>query len=210
MNTFMDIRATIVCEGVNDAEIISQLAAREKISGIHAEHMKGDSGRLSSTLETIAGRKTFGALPALAVVLDANGDPAATLSTANDALRKIVPLGERPLEPEKVREVDWNGRAFRVGVFIMPGGGQNGGLEELVLPSARSDHMECVQPFRQCAREAAKDSPVEKESKKTVQALLSAMPKHCVNLADAAEKGMIDFNHSVFDGLKKFIRDLSP
>ena len=210
MNTFMDIRATIVCEGVNDAEIISQLAKREKIDGIHAEHMKGDSSRLASTLRTIAGRKMFGALPALAVALDANGDPAAALSTANGELREIVPLGDLPLEPEKVREIDWNGRAFRVGVFIMPGGGKNGALEELILPSARSDHMECVQSFRQCAREAAKDLPVEKESKKTVQALLSAMPKHCVNVADAGEKGMIDFNHSVFDGLKKFIRNLAP
>ena len=205
----VDVRATVVCEGVNDAEVIRRLAERENIGGVGLEHMKGDAGRLAKTLTTIASRSNFHGLPALAVVLDANGNPADALSMADKELRKIIPLGKSPLDPDRVRQIDWNGRAFRVGAFIMPGEGQNGALEELILQSARDDLMKCVRVFRECARDAGKGA-AEKESKKSAQALLSALPKHCFNWADAAEKGMIDFNHGAFTGLKKFIRDLAP
>lgn len=204
----LSVRATVICEGVNDAEVIRRLAERENIGGVDLLHMRGDAGRLAETLSVVASRRDFNSLPALAVVLDAGRKPSDALSAASAKLRNVVSLGKSPLAPDKVRKINRNGRPFRVGVFIMPGGGRNGALEELVLPAARSDLMDCVRAFRKCAR-AAGNSAVEKESKKTAQALLSALPRHCINLADAAEKGMIDFNHGAFSGLKKFIRELA-
>ena len=208
--SFADVRATIVCEGVNDSEVIKRLAEQENIDGVNLEHMGGNSGLLPTKLYSIASRRNFNALPALAVVLDANGDPVNALSTVCDELGKIVPLGQPSLKHDEVREVKWEKRVIRVGVFIMPGGGRNGALEELILPTVPADLTKCIHDFRECARKAGKGAAVKKESKKTAQALLSALPKHCINLADAAEQGMIDFNHDAFNGLKKFIRELAP
>ena len=206
----VDVRVTIVCEGVNDSEVIKRLAEQENINGVNLEHMGGDSGLLPNKLHFVANRRNFSALPALAVVLDANGDPVNALSTANDELRKIIPFDQPPLKYDEVREVNWEKRAMRVGVFITPGEGRNGALEELILPTVSADLTKCIRDFRECARKAGKGATVKKESKKAAQALLSALPKHCINLADAAEQAMIDFNHDAFNGLKKFIRELVP
>ena len=207
--SFADVRATIVCEGVNDSEVIKQLAEQENINGVNLEHMGGDSGLLPDKLHFVANRRNFNALPALAVVLDANGDPVNALSTANNELQKIIPFDQPSLKYDEVREVNWEKRAIRVGVFITPGGGRNGALEELILPTVPADLTKCIHDFRECARKAGKGATVKKESKKAAQALLSALPKHCINLAHAAEQGMIDFNHNAFNGLKKFIRELA-
>ena len=206
MTAAPEARVFLVCEGNNDKAVLEG-AAKEAGVAVIVERMKGKGG-LKDNLDVVADGHTLRSVNtrALAVFLDANGDAKAEEENATAAMREVFgcsddfPHGE--IKPLEVR-----GRRMSAGVFIMPGGGRPGALETMILESIRDkfpDAMACVRDFRECARKACK-GPVKKEAKKKAQAMLSALPEHCLNFIDMIEAGKIDFSDSAFKELRDFL-----
>lgn len=135
----------------------------------------------------------------LGITRDADMDAKAAFQSICGALKRVgspapskslIPVGSNP----------------KVTVMILPGRGQKGMLEDMCLKSVEKDPaISCVENFFHCVKTSNKNLPTNM-SKARTHAFLASREKSDLRLGEAAEKGYWNFDHPVFNELKKFIR----
>jgi hypothetical protein len=146
------------------------------------------------------------------VTQDANGDPGAAFASVRDALTSRGLAS--PRAPGEVTQGPPN-----VAVWILPGAGRLGMLEDLCLDTLAGDPvLQCVDAFTECVAGSPKrvrvegpedaQSTVARLAKRRVQAWAAACDPPQRRLGELAQKGGIDFSHSAFDPLVSLIRRL--
>ena len=155
----------IVCEGHGDACFIDRLLEFNQINNCNigcpsregCEDQQGDTDlqRYLAGVSLVMS-KTNPKLQGLLVVVDANDHPNTQFDAAVGALAFAeFPAPSRPFSIETV-----NG--FRVAVFLMPGNGKTGTLENVLLEAAlsRTPAFEpCLEAFATCTGVIASSSP---------------------------------------------------
>ena len=213
-----DCKILLIGEGGDDANVLEALSRHLGVNGACGLDLQGRSN-LNSQLSLLPNIRGFDELDAVAIVLDA--ESADGQSNADKTLQMInrvltdspfnlaesVPHGGFAQLPE---------RNPRVGVFVLPGGGvKEGMLEDLFWNAVENTpEADCVKKFRNCLNKTEKRGPMKNPAKRQIQAFLSAMPAHCVNLGvmvNKLDKSIVSgfFDAPAFNELRQFLQALS-
>lgn len=191
----------ILVEGDHEVRFIRVLLEKYGCKqDIEIEFVQGKDN-FSKVIPSLELRTGFDNVELLAIVRDADDNPAAAFQSVRDVL--LTNNYASPSRPGEVVE----GKP-RTGIFILPENDKPGMLEDLCL-ATKFDHpvMECVEAFFQCVATKDVEQPVN-ISKAKAQAFLSAMPKTLYNIGIAAEKGYWDLEKDCLKDLVNFLKQI--
>jgi hypothetical protein len=151
---------------------------------------------------------------AYAIIQDADSSPKRTL----ESIKGVLSRNKEPC-PKRIGEFAAKPAiSRRAGIYLLPGGGRRGMLEDLCLWSVQEHAaMPCITAFIACLRNVAAKRSLGKTStaatrpypnnpaKARALAFLASMPFEAHRLGEAAEQGCWNFDHSCMAGLKDFI-----
>jgi hypothetical protein len=161
----IDVPYIVACEGYGDVCLVAKLLEERNITnckvGCPSRQGVGGDGKdyLHKYLDAVAlvvANHQSQPLRGLIVIVDADHDQNAAFALACKALTFAeFPVPERAFTPEISGEL-------RVGVYIVPGIGETGTLENLLLRSVYENAPEaeaCVESFLQCVGKGPGDQP---------------------------------------------------
>ena len=157
----------------------------------------------------------FDRVRSFAVIRDADRDVDDTFTSIRDALVKVdLPCPCRPGGFAATPDV-------RVGVYVLPGEGQNGCLEDLCLQTVAAHVVTpCVDAYLACLKQVCITKPVsaprdpkesyfpKHESKAKALAFLAGMYDAPKAVGYAAQKGYWPLDSPALDPLREFLRQL--
>ena len=142
-----DYDQVLVVEGYSDlhfyAEVLEKLAAHEKV---FIQQLGGNALR-NAKLETFVSPGLLVSKSAIAFIFDADTSPKTTRNSLENLLSRIT--------AQHVVDGQWSGGKPNIGLFIVPGGDQEGEIETLVWNSWASDAANtaakrCVEGYISC------------------------------------------------------------
>ena len=196
-------------EGNADLKVLGALLRHASITGYQLIEVGGHS-KLRALLKALVLTPHFkNPVPgfghpvrAMAVVLDAETDAAATFQSVCDAL---VAAGL----PAPGAAGDITQGPPRVGLFLVPDNRSPGKIETLCLESVRDDPAwSCLDVFFSCVRERGGVLPTNMD-KARAQAFLSTRANPALPVGLAADEGYWRFENGAFQGLVTFLRTVA-
>ena len=196
MSTLSSIHkpALLIGEGKDEELVFSALVRYLKLDGKIQVASYGGKNELIPFLKLLRFSTGFLALTALGITRDADDDCDAALASVNSAIQSA----KLP-------------NTLRIETFILPKIGTPGALEAVILEAvAATPAWPCVTAFAECVatKENEPISPTEQDKRK-LHAWLSALPRPALRLGEAANAGLIPFDHEAFTPLKDFITRLT-
>ena len=199
----IEAEALLIVEGKTDKGFFRGLLREIGLTGIQVLDLEG-AGNLAVFLETLDVTPGFHEnVSSVGIVLDADAAEDDAFQAVCDALDNAgwsVPAAvETP-----------TGDAPQVAVLILPGAGQPGMLEDLILESLASNPiLACVDAFFACLPAPAVPPP-NKRAKARVATVLSSgsRPGRPVHIASLPGYGYWSWTSPAFDGAKEFLRSL--
>jgi len=212
----------LIVEGTHDKAFFQALlrhmgiAGQERVEVLDVGGKTGLSGNLtlvarSPELRDFAEK---GTAISLGVVRDADDNAASAFESVNSALRNNgFPV---PDEPGAIRKGNLSRSGapaipdVAISVFIMPGAGGTGALEELCIDAIHYEPAyACVEAFFECIdREAPLKGP-RRVAKAHAHAYLATKADPVTHAGLGAQKGYWPFDSEVFDELKAFLRQVA-
>jgi hypothetical protein len=191
----------LIGEGVDEVRFFQALLTHLGIARVQVEDCGGKS-KLADYLETLPTRPFFRTkLLSLGVTRDADGKEADALRSVQDALTKAG----LPAPPDSGCLV---GEGLRVGVFILPGGGRPGMLEDLCLEAVHADPvLPCLDEYFACIVRQGYPLPAN-IAKARVHAWLASRAVPDRRLGEAAKAGEWPWDDPAFEPLQQFLRSL--
>ena len=188
----------LIVEGIDDERFFRALLRHLKLSGIQI-WAAGGKTRFRPNLRNLVIMPHFAALTSLGIVRDADQSAQNTARSIQDALRAAgLPVPAQVIKP--------SGTHPQVSMFLMPGGGQPGTLEDLCLNSvAGTPTMSCVDQYFDCLKASGRIIPPLQQSKAKIQAYLAGQPKPGRRLGEAAQAGNWPWDNPAFDDVKQFL-----
>ena len=186
--------ALLIGEGKDEELVFSALVRYLKLEEKIQVANYGGKNELLSFLESWHIFPDFSTLTALGITRDADNDYGAALASVNTAVQSAK-------FPD----------SLRIETFILPKAGAPGALEAVILEAAAATPAwPCVTAFAECVetKEPAALSPTEHDKRK-LHAWLSTLPRPALRLGEAANAGLIPFDHEAFQPLKDFITRLT-
>jgi len=158
--------------------------------------------RLRKYLEALPFRPGFRDLISLGITRDADDDLNGAFSSICYYLSEYGrPVPEAPSVPA--------GSSPSVSVFIFPDCASSGMLEDLFLASTDDDPRQaCLDRFFECIATTGTPGP-KNRAKARVQAWLSTQEISDLRLGHSSAKGLWNWDHSTFNRIKKFLRQIS-
>lgn len=204
----------VLVEGKDEVNFFDALLTHLGVSDVGVREV-GGRDRFPEQFAAFRNDPGFGRVRALAIVRDADFDPAATLASVRDLLGRH----SLPCPRESAAFAAEGGRS--VGVYIMPGESEHGMLEDLCLKTV-GDHpvFACVEQYMACltaklkrhasgeSRERREHYYPKNEAKAKAHAFLAGMYEVVPSVGVAAQKGYWDLDHMALDGLKRFLSQL--
>lgn len=175
----------------------------------------GGKNRFKDGFELFLKDTNFNSVESYAIIRDADDSAESTYQSIADLLRKYkqpVPSGHSEFASDD---------KCKVGVFIIPGNGEKGMLEDLCLRTVK-DHpiMECVDIYFSCLEKKTEENiPGETKDPKTPyfpkniakaksHAFLSGMHEYKPSIGIAAAKGYWDLDSEELSSMKAFLENL--
>lgn len=207
----------IVCEGMGDATFVDHLLIDQGIGnccvGCPSDVTGAGSGlqRIPSYLGAIqAITQGRGILSGIAVVADADNSPKKNFQL----LKKGFKDAQLP-EPDLAYSISAN-TPIRVGVYLVPGVGRKGTLEDLLLEAAFKGGPQlekCIDDFSACAGIKAGDWTPNQRAKMRLSALVAVTCQHnpwaSSNTMWSDSLCPVPIDSSCFQEIKKFLRQLT-
>ena len=165
--------------------------------------IQGYGGRdnLRLYLRTFVATAGFEQVQSIAVIRDADDSATSAFQSVQSSLNAV----ELPAPGEMLVPV---GDSPRVAVFIMPGNGDSGALENLCLSALENDPaMRCVSDFVQCVQQSL-SSPPQNLAKARIHAFLSSRQDPELRLGEAAQRGHLPWEAAAFQQLVIFLKTL--
>lgn len=190
----------LVVEGEEDAAFFEALARHLGLGENLQLWPAGGKDNIRPQIKTLCGLPGFSEVERLGVIRDADADPEAAFRSVAGALKAAgLPVPRRPGVV--------CGERPRVSVFILPGGGNPGALEDLCLEAVRDDPAAaCVEEFFRCLEERL--SWRTGAAKAKVQAFLASREEPGKRLGEAALAGYWPWDSPVFEPVREFLRRL--
>ena len=190
----------LLVEGKDEENFFNALFKELKIDNVQII-VAGGKKNLKLSLEAVKRLPDFEEVTAVGIIQDSDDNYAATMESIYNWL---INMGFSPLKRQGV----FSNQSPAIGIFIMPGEGENGALEDLCLQAIQSDPiMDCVKTFIDCIKKH--NLSVSKISKRECAAYLVGKEQLVTSLGLAAQKKYWNFPSPVFANLKDFILNLS-
>lgn len=181
-------------EGKDDRRFLESLLKSLGIPDVQILDFEGKSNFRTQIL-ALKNTPGFSTLRICAFIRDADDNPPdSAFRSVSDALTNagIIP----PNQDKAFTEGN-----PRIGIYIMPGNGRTGAIEDLCLESIKDeDSFKCVNKYFECL-----GSIPTHESKAKTLCYLSGKEPYANSLGYAALKGHWDFSNVSFDNLKGFL-----
>jgi len=202
----------IVCEGPSDCNFVKALVERDLLAGIQAicpaeQNEAGGFFAIPKLLLGISASSGWPAVTGLALIVDANGNPEKRFSEAANMLASVNVSVTRPFQVE--------GGHPAGGIFLMPGPGRTGCLEDLLLGAIEKENPEliaCVNSFADCVQSPLGWS-ANKQAKMRIHSLMAACceeePAAALSRVWVRKGNPIPINSSSFSDLLNFLRQFS-
>lgn len=209
----LEIRETklLLVEGRDEEEFFRAFHQHLGIAGVQVLNYEGKTN-LSDRLASLVLIPGFGRVVKLAITRDADESEKSAFQSIGYALKNCQQACPKALK--RFTE----GPPPQVGVFILPGGAEQGMLEDLCLRSvANHPVMACVDDFMQCLERNSRKPASEQQgqsaptcfpknpSKARVLAFLAGMHEPDGRLGIAAQRGYWNFDHPSLQDLRQFL-----
>ena len=189
----------LIGEGVDECYFFRAMLDHLGIRDVTVEQY-GGKNNLGHYLAALIRRPEFPKLASLGITRDADANPHGAFQSVCGSL-KMHGLGV-PSDPDGSA-----GARPRVCVYVMPGGGQPGMLEDLCMASVGNDAaIPCVDRYLDCLRTANRQP--EPVIKARIRAWLASLPRPDLELGQAAAAGHWPWESPAFAGLIDFLRNL--
>ncbi|MGM7778612.1 DUF3226 domain-containing protein [Arthrobacter sp. KNU-44] len=197
----------LLVEGGDDSAFAKKVIAsisNESSSSWQIHEMGGNVTDWRSELEVILSLDDFDEVGrAIGLIMDADADHSISFQRCRDILqRNGLPT---PRDPEEIAVDD----RWRTGVYLMPGQGRVGALEQLVLDALETARVDLADQYLHEVQ-TLRGSSFKNKSKSLVQAYLAGEQAVVKTLKNAIEKGlMADPSHDSLAAFRSFVMSLS-
>ena len=208
----------VVTEGMGDAKFVDKLLQFKNIANCSVGCPSNDSAKGTGkaaflnyflAIQTARTRAKSVVLRGILVVADANGDAAKSF----EAIAKALEDSKFPKPPNAYDISDADG--FRVAVYLMPGKGETGTLEHILLKAVfkKSPGLEkCLDEFSTCTGGLKSNKP-NAYAKMRMAALAAAFcednPWCSAHTMCSDNKNPVPIDSTSFDDLSRFLADFS-
>jgi hypothetical protein len=201
----------IVCEGFQDMAFVCALLKYHGISNCDVTYPKktdGGNGQtgIKNVVSLLAGRAAE--LSGVFIVADADEDPAASF-------KEVAKAFVDPFKPPESGFTIHKTKKHRTGVFLIPGNGRSGALENLLLEAAITTNpnaMHCIEEFQRCCNTIT-DWPASKQAKMKFACYIASQCKNdpCCSPAYiwASKNKVLDIASPVFGELVALLKEFA-
>ena len=193
----------VLVEGFADQALCMALASHMSIVDLHVHVIATNTAAAFRTELSVLLDDDYFQLAGTTVALmsDADSQADATFQRMQDVLQKTnLPIPSRA--------ATWaTGDRWKTGVFITPGLGRNGTLEDLLLAQAQPQRLACGDAFLADLAGRGLPTPVH-PSKTRFQVYLAGLPKVTQSATVHIRKGGIDLDHQGLEPLRSFLSTL--
>lgn len=206
MATKISTSKALLVEGNDDCNFFEALLDHVGITGVTIRHTQG-APNFPAHLDAFINDPGFGGIDAYGIVRDADQNPGGTFASIVAHLRtRNQPTPDRPGAHVSTPNL-------KVGVFLMPGIGGTGMLEDLCLQTVRTHPaMPCLDRYFECLASVATANPSYRYprniAKAKAQAFLAAMEHTVPHIGVAAKRGIWDFASPDLAPLRNFLEFL--
>ena len=189
----------VVGEGKDEVDLVRHVLGnlRDQVQVVDAR----GRDNIARLLRLVARSDGFRSARSLGVVLDADEDPVEAFTrTAHAMERAGLP---RPPRAEEVTD-----GPVRCGVFVLPGQGRAGSVEDVYLPMVDPRREEAAQAHLDAVVAAGVDGP-RRRGKGLLQAVLAALPRSPRHPGDGLQHGL-SHDRSPLAPLQDFVSALCP
>lgn len=196
--TLNDQPVLLLVEGKEDLVFFGAFIKHLNLTNIQIREIGGKT-QLASRLESVFISEMALNIDAIGIIRDADSNSKAAFQSVCSALKKsglLVPQKQTIIMPGHPS----------VGVLIVPAGHPNGMLEDVCFASiTETEILQCIDQYFGCLPQKQLDHVIPKAK---LQVYLAAKEPE-LRLGEAAEKGLWNWEHPVFDPMKDFLRQLS-
>ncbi|MDP8220315.1 MAG: hypothetical protein P9X26_03145 [Candidatus Stygibacter frigidus] len=161
----------------------------------------GGKRKLKGNIEALIKIPNFEDIVTIGIIQDSDDNYNATMDRIFNSLDNV---GLSSIKQQGL----FSSHSPAIGIFIMPGEGEKGALEDLCLKAVHSDPVvTCVESFINCIRELTPS--VSKISKRFCAAYLAGKKELVSSVGLAAHKKYWNFSSPVYSNLKDFLFKLS-
>jgi hypothetical protein len=191
----------VLVEGKDEERSLTALARELGVADVDIREIGGKSA-WPATISTVGSVSGFRDVHSLGLVTDANGNPSGAFASLRDLLSNAG--FPRPVSPE----VKVPGSPA-VTVFVSPGQGRSGELEDIFLQSLNADPaMPCIDDLETCLVAAGNVLP-RKRSKMRLQIYIATRTADVYRvLGEACDAHAFDWNDPAFQGIRSFLSGL--
>lgn len=200
----------LACEGVDDEQFLVRMLAHLRITEVIVRRY-GGKPRLSAFLLGLRDSTEFESVRAVGILRDADLSAAGAFQSVGDRLQRLD-LPRPRWSGDLISGIcGIDGVTRTVGVFIMPGDGTVGALEDLYLSAIAADSsLPCVDDFLTCVSSAGGINWREQDrSKSRINAWLASRVDPTRRLGQALGEGIISADAQAFGPIKQFLLDLA-
>ncbi len=202
--------AQIIVEGHDDQMVLDALAGALRDGGEAIPEFDVQCGESQSKIphrlaEFALTPRFVESVRSIAVVVDADGDPAKAFSAMQNAVREAGLTA--PSTAGAWQTGEYQGVERRVRIDLVPSMG-NGALETVVLAAVDAAHLKCVDAYLECIRPFGQ--PKAKQVDKAKVQVLAAAHLHdgYMTLGAAIRDKKLSIAHPAFDDLRNLLRAL--
>jgi len=184
----------IIVEGKDDERFIDSLIKYLGINDVQIVFVEGKS-RFRTNIQALRNTPGFDALSIYSFIRDSDSNP--PISAFTSIRNSLIAAGITPPEEDQ----SFSDQTPRVGIFIMPGNGKTGAIEDLCLSSIAEDSdFICVEDFFECIGTVPREA-----SKAKIQCYLSGKDPLANSLGYAAFKGHWDYSKPEYEPIINFL-----
>ena len=214
-NIKIDKKKLLLVEGKDEVNFFEAILEHEKINDVQIINVKGKDN-FKNKLDLLTSSEVsedlgFADIEVLGFIRDADDLKA---KAAFDSLSGILEKEGFCLKTESIENniFESSSKEFgnkKIGIFIMPNNRDKGALEDLCLLSIDSEMINCIDGYINCCSISNKDTNISKAKIRSYLAVQEPLRENLtLGLAAKKDKGIWQFNHSGFNQIKKFLKEL--
>lgn len=192
-------RKLLLGEGIEEVKFFDALLRYLQISDVQTIQYGGKSN-LKNMFPALVKSSGFSSVLSIGITRDADDDFQSAFQSVCSGIKKAnLPIPEI--------NNSFIGKNPKIGISIISGDGNTGMLEDLCLNSISDDPaIRCVDDFISCIQQVGCNP--KNLSKAKIHTWLASRDRSDMKLGDAALAKCLSFDHSTYESLIKFLRQI--